>query len=193
MANVFAVHSVGNSLVRFLRNTYPADLRTQHPCDFRVLSSGEMGKFNDPDTTLSLFLYRMTINEHLRNSPRNGRFAVGQLPLALDLHYLVTVWSESALAEHTILTWAIHQFHQHSTLTISSLSPEAQWEPEDIVQLSPSELSNEDLMRIWDALEPSYRLSFPYVARVIRIDPEQTPDSRRVVETDFIYTEKSNA
>jgi hypothetical protein len=192
MANIFAVHSVGNSLVRFLRNTYPSDLRTQHPCDFRVLSSGEMGKFNDPDTTLSLFLYRMTINEHLRNSSRNGRFAVGQLPLALDLHYLVTVWSESALAEHTILTWAIHQLHQHSTLNISSLSPEAQWEPEDIVQLAPSELSNEDLMRIWDALEPSYRLSFPYIARVIRIDPDNTLDSRRVVETDFIYGEKSN-
>lgn len=193
MANILAIHSVGNSLITYLRNAYPAELRAQHPCEFRLLSSGEIGKFDDPDTTLSLYLYRVTYNEHLRNSGRIGRSQEGFLPLALDLYYLLTVWSESALAEQTILAWAMLQIHQHPSLNQSSLSPEANWEAEEIVQLAPAELSNEDLMRIWDALDPFYRLTVPYVARVVRIDPDPIPDARRVVETDFIYTERQAA
>ena len=40
------------------------------------------------------------------------------------------------------------------------------------MQVLPVDLSTEDLMRVWDALEPSYRLSTSYVARVVRLDPD---------------------
>ena len=42
MATTAAVHSVGHSLVTYLKNAYPEPLRTEYPCEFRLLSSGEL-------------------------------------------------------------------------------------------------------------------------------------------------------
>lgn len=192
MANLLAVHSVGDSLVTFLKNTYPEPLRTEHACDFRLLSSGELAANDDMGTALTLYLYRVTVNEHLRNAKRWNDPSGSRVPLSLDLHFLLTVWADNALAEHSILTWALGQLHHHPVLDTSSLSPEAAWEPGDVIQIIPAELSNEDVMRIWDALEPSYRLSVSYIARVVRIDGEASA-ARPVVATRFRYTNRAEA
>ncbi len=83
----------------------------------------------------------------------------------------------------------MQQLQEHPVLDASSLTPEPEWEPGDYIQVVPAELSTEDLMRIWDSLEPSYRLSISYVARVVRVDPSRAPDNalvvaRRVAVTD---------
>lgn len=186
MANIFAIHSVGNSLATFLRNSYPPELRTDFACMFRLLSSGELDSIDDTDTTLSLFLHRITFNQYVRNSRRPNNAQQLITPLALDLHYLLTIWTNSALTEQTILTWAMRQIHLNSLLNASVLSPDAGWGANDVLQIAPAELTNEELMRIWDKLKPSYRLSIPYVIRVVRIDPEGTPDSLPVVNTDLL-------
>jgi hypothetical protein len=67
MANRLAIHSVGASLAKYLSDAYPAALRVQHPCQFRLLSSGQMTTPDDDGAVLSLFLYRVTMNEYLRN------------------------------------------------------------------------------------------------------------------------------
>ncbi|HEX2171570.1 MAG TPA: DUF4255 domain-containing protein, partial [Dehalococcoidia bacterium] len=180
MANVFAIHSVGSSLVTYLTNSYPEPLRTDLPCTFALLSSGELIDTDTIGTTLSFFLYRVTQNEHLRNAaPVNGS-GQGDVPLSLDLHYLMSVWAASALTEHTVLAWAMRELHLHPVLDVSSLSPEAGWTRADVVQLIPAELTNEEIMRIWDALVPPYRLSVSYIARVIRIDPDVIEPGRPV-------------
>ena len=185
MANILAIHSVGASVITYLRNSYPEDLRNKHSCEFRLLSSGELEEKGVDDTTVTLFLYRITMNEHLRNVSRAPDLSATRPPLALDLHYLLTVWAGSALAEHSIFAWAMRQLYHHPVLDISSLSAEADWKSGDIVQLIPTDLTTDDMMRIWDALKASYRLSVPYVARVVLIDPDTGPDARRVVETRF--------
>ena len=91
-------------------------------------------------------------------------------PLALDLHYLLTAWCDDALMEQTVLTWAIREIQLHPVLGSSALSSEANWNPTDVVQLVPEELSLEDTSRIWRSLSPKYRLSVAYVARVVRVD-----------------------
>ncbi|GAB4280628.1 MAG: hypothetical protein Kow0092_36240 [Deferrisomatales bacterium] len=191
MANVMAVHSVGASLTTFLRNAYPEPLRTEHPCEFRLISSGELAEPGDLGTAVTLYLYRITVDEHARQRPaaRPSRDVNG--PLNLALHYLVTVWSPSALTEHAIVSWVMSQFHQHPILDRSSLSPDAGWAPDDAVQLVPEELSTEDLMRVWDALAPDYRLSVSYVARVVRIDPEVSGAGRPVVATRYRYEDRA--
>ena len=107
MANQFAIHSVGNSLRRYLENAYPEPLRTNTACSFRLLSSGEFMNTGNFGTTLSLYLYRVTMNEYLRNVPRINQTFDDAPPIAVDLHYLLTVWANNALAEHTILAWAM--------------------------------------------------------------------------------------
>jgi hypothetical protein len=158
-----------------------------------LISSGELTRSDDLGTTLSLFLYRVTMSEHLRNAGRLNGSSEGVGPLSLDLHYLMTVWANSALAEHAILAWAMYQLHRHPVLDSSSLSPEAEWGAGDVIHLIPAELSNEDIMRIWDALEPPYRLSVSYIARVVRIDTERRETHRPVVATRFVVTEQGAA
>jgi hypothetical protein len=43
------------------------------------------------------------------------------------------------------------------------------------------------MMRIWDALDPSYRLSVSYVARLVRLDPDTLTSVQPVVATRFGY------
>ena len=44
MANIQAIHSVGQSMATFLRNTYPDTVGAQAmpQCDFALVSSGEL-------------------------------------------------------------------------------------------------------------------------------------------------------
>lgn len=181
MANLFSINSVGESLVRFLRDTYPEPLRTDHACEFRQVSSAELADAANMETAVTLYLYRVKIDEHMRNTPPPGRQEERPMPLSLALHFLVIIWADDALAEQTITAWVMSQLNQHPVLDQSNLSTAGGWAREDVVHFLPFELSNEDLMRIWDALEPSYRLSIPYVARVVRIDPGEADAGLPVV------------
>jgi hypothetical protein len=175
MPNLHAVHSVGHSLVTWLKNAYPRDLREVTESDFVLLSSGEMAGKDERGPAVSLWLYRITPNEHLRNAPRRGDGMDARPPLYLDLHYLVTIWADNALAEHTLAAWVLERLHLNPLLDASTLSPEGGWGPGDQVQVLMDDLGNDELMRLWDAIDPSYRLSVPIVARVVRIDVEQQP------------------
>ena len=189
MANLHAIHSVGNSLMTYLRNAYPADLQQDFPCEFRLVASGEMnGDKVDFGTAVTLYLYRVTVNPYLRNTPHVNALQQTSTPLSVDLSYLLTFWADSALAEQTILGWVIRQLYVHQTLSPSDLTPDGGWEPGDVVQVIPSEISNEDLMRIWDALDPGYRLSISYIARVVRIDADVPPDAQPVVAKSLRFT-----
>ncbi len=194
MANIRSIHSVCNSIAQFLHNAYDAyplpggdgaTLQEEYPCEFRVLASGELKGDADFGNLVSLYLYRVLVNEHVRNQPALGASRDAPAPLSLDLHFLVTVWSDSAVAEQTLCAWVMHQLDRHPVLDISSLSGEGGWGSGDVVQIAPAALSTEDLMRIWDALAPDYRLSLGYVARVIRIDADDIESGRPVVATRY--------
>jgi hypothetical protein len=190
MANVFGVHSVGSSIVTFLRNTYPAASagRPMPACDFELLSAGQLAADAEEGNRVTLFLYRIAVNEHRRQSARLREDGAGAGPLGLDLHYLMSAWGMSAQDEQVALTWALRQLHQHPVLDASSLTPDAGWDREEVIQIVPSELPTEDLMRIWDALTPSYRLSVSWVARLVRIDPEHdAAQFRPVVAGRFAF------
>lgn len=187
MANVHAIHSVGASIATFLRNTYPANSGGQAmpACDFALLSSGELAGTLDDATRITLYLYRVTVNEHNRQQRPGLMSPQQQAPLGLDLHFLLSAWAGTAQDELVPFTWALRQLYLHPILDASSLSPEAGWSAEEVIQIIPSELPVEDMMRIWDALAPPYRLSVSYVARLVRIDPDAIVEAGPVVATRF--------
>jgi len=187
MASIFAIHSVGDSIVRYLRDTYPEPLRTEHTCEFRLLSSGELEEATTLTTAVTLYLYRVVVDENARNAPDWRRPHATPYPLSVALYYLVTVWADDALAEHTITAWVMSQLHQHPILDRSNLSSTANWDDNDQIQIIPIDMSNEDMMRLWDAMTPTYRLSLPYLVRVVRIDPETVEQGRPVVATRYQY------
>jgi len=94
---------------------------------------------------------------------------------------LVTVWAEEASTEQRLMAWTMRQLHENPILDASALTSDGEWGESDIIHLVPAELSTEDLMRIWDTLGPTYRLSHSYVARVVQIDSDTVADPQRVV------------
>ena len=192
MANVFAIHSVGNSIVTYLRNSYPRALAglDMPDCAFDLVSSGELAGEPGDATRITLYLYRITVNEHSRQASGN---LPRPTPLGLDLHFLMSAWAGNARDEHTMLAWAIRQLHLFPILDASSLSPEAGWGANEVIQVIPAELSTEDVMRIWDALDPAYRLSVSYIARLVRLDPDSPPQGRPVVATRLAHGERVEA
>src|SRR5215510_14950444 len=109
MSNVLAIHSVGQSLMTFLQNAYTAELKAIHSCDFKLISTGELAKPENLETSVTLLLYRVTMNEHLRNTPRRNDLGGEEFPLSVDLHYLLTVWADTPLTELAILAWVMQQ------------------------------------------------------------------------------------
>lgn len=179
MAAFTAVRAVGDSIVGFLNARHQQELipgeegeslAERYPAAIRLVSSGELAEENPSfGQAILLYLYRVGVNEQLRTASRTSNNRPG--PLHLDLHYLLSVWSSSADAEHTLMAWVVRTIHDNPVLDASFLSPEGMWAPGDTIQLTPEELTNEDLLRLWDALAPAYRISYTYVARVITIDP----------------------
>lgn len=194
MANIAAIRSVGSSLAEYLNNAYRAAAFppgvAKPNCTFTTVSSGQLQTQEDPSNQAVqalIFLYRSAIDAHLRNAGRQLTPDMQPVPLSVDLHYLISFWSTSADAEHLALAWTMRQLHTTPLLDATILSADARWEPDEIVHLIPAELSNEDMMRIWDALRPDFRLSVAYIARVVRIDPDEIAETRPVVASRFNY------
>jgi hypothetical protein len=83
----------------------------------------------------------------------------------------------------------MRELYQLSLLDRSVLTTvDAGFTSAEPIQLTPAEMSVEDMMRIWDAITPSYRLSVPFVARVLHIDIERD-EGRAVVAKRLHVTE----
>lgn len=189
MANEFALISLADSLAARLSNAYPAALRAAHPCSFQAVGSGGLlAELGGEGAVLSVWPHRVTVNEQLRNARPSPLAAVGRRnrPLALDVHLLLSVWSGSAATELVVLAWVMRELQREPLLDASSLSTTGGWRADEVVQLVPAEMSVEDMMRLWEAITPAYRISVPYVARVVSIDLEED-DAMPVLARRFDY------
>lgn len=199
MAQIGAVHAVGESLVRHLRGahglerttqaTLPEARRTLPECRFEQVSGAQLdGEWAPSENLVTFYLFRLGIDRNLRatgdqKTPRDPK----SRPLSLELHYLVTAWAADSGDEQTLLSWTMLELHRTSLLDRAQLMPQALWEPTESVQIVPSEMTHENMMRIWDALKPGYRLSVSYVARTVRIETGQREDARPVIAARYDF------
>jgi hypothetical protein len=194
VANIAAIRSVGTSLVTYLTHayrdtTFPTGV-AKPDCTFVMASIGglratQQAPANETSVRVVFLLYRASMNEHLRNAGRVTATGARTVPLSVDLHYLVSFWTQSAENEQLLLAWTLRQLHDVPVIDSSILNRDARWTPDEVIQVIPEEISTEALMRIWDTLEPDYRLSLSYIARVVRIDPAEAREERQVVATRF--------
>jgi Pvc16 N-terminal domain len=191
LADFTAIYSVGNSLANYLQNNYPPNLKSAFPATFQLVASAQIAEEDQTnlDKVVSIFLHRITINENCRSATRTQDSPNKQPALFLDLHYLITYWGTDPRAEQTILAWTMLQLQSAPILDNSILSPSTTWDANESVQLVPADLSLEDILRIWDALGPKYRLSLSYIARIIRIDRGLTLEPP-VIATRFTVEEQ---
>ena len=190
MADYTAIYSVGNSLAQYLQNSFPPELKSKYSSlKFALVASAQIAQEDQTnlDQMVTIFLHRITFNENFRAATQLHDSPNKKPLLFVDLHYLITYWGADPQAEQTILGWVMMQLQSSPILDNSILTPVNIWDSTESVQLVPADLSLEDILRIWDALGPKYRLSICYVARVVRIDTA-TVSGPPVVATRFQYT-----
>lgn len=200
MAGYYAIAAVGKSIERLIaaafaerepvpgKSSKAALVRTEDMTDTAI-------KDWIPDYGLSLMLLRVDFSKTMRAAWSAAGYADGRGYLALDLHYLVTPWAANAEHQQMILGRSMQVLEETPVLSgpliyVPALpSPAYDDEPGtstlDSVQLTLEEISTEALMRTFDSLPCDYRLSVPYVARVVRIDTRIARPRPPVVDADI--------
>jgi len=141
---------------------------------------------------LSIFLYRIDFNKSMRAAWSASGAVDGRGHLAVDLHFLLTAWADNAEHEHLILGRTMQAIEYTPILSGPLLySPELPYDDEpqpattEAVQLVLEEISTEALMRTFDSLPTDYRLTVPYVGRVVRIDTSKARKPPAVADAQF--------
>lgn len=144
---------------------------------------------------LNLFMYQATPNAALRNQGLpsvTGRGARStNPPLALDLHYLVTAYGTGDLQGEVLLGYAMQLLHETPVLTRAALRTALDPAPVDgsllpsiyealraadlaeqaeMIKITPTLLSTEEMSRLWSALQARYRPTAAYVVSVVLIE-----------------------
>jgi hypothetical protein len=171
-----AIAAAGKSLERLLTNRFLVD--TPVPGS---TTTAQLVRTDDFDLkgqsvikppVLTLFLVRVEVNRVMRP----GWSAVGAVTdtyhVPLDLHYLLTPWASNAEYEHRVLGSAMRALEETPILAgpLLDTTHAPGWAPDEAVQVTPGDMSPDGIMGIWDTLQADYRLSVPYLARVVRID-----------------------
>jgi hypothetical protein len=131
---------------------------------------------------VSLWLYQVVQNEHLRNAAfvRQGSDGVEQYPpLSLNLYYLLTPSTGKDEGDQRVLGKALQVFHDQAILPMAST--ESPGEGEEL-HISLVQRTIEELAEVWEALQKPYRLSVCYEVRVVRISSRRVVQARRIGE-----------
>ncbi len=186
MANHMGIAAVGRSIERYLNHCFGeldpitgSDAGSSPPggeSSTKALlvrteefeNSSGTGGISIPCVTI--FLYRVDYNTTMRAAWSQVGFHDGRAHLPVDLHFLLTPWGTNADHEMRIIGRVIQCLDENPILNGPMLDNLSNWTPHEGVQVCLEDLSTEDIMRIYDSLPVNFKLSVPYVARVLRVD-----------------------
>ena len=137
---------------------------------------------NNDNSLLSIYLYRITEDAHRKNQfPVQGNGGRQRKPpMALDLNYLITPLLKEPRDQQIVLGKIIQVLYDRPTLEGPDLSGSLGASGEQIrVIFNP--VSLEEISRVWQALETSYRLSVCYTIRVTMLDSTREVEAARVL------------
>lgn len=194
MSDYLVLDAVSKALRQILWDAFNADgvIRPIVGSEAAIVFSNPTETARDSSNRLSLWLYQITENEHVKNQPmlraatqppppgggRAPRQAAQYPPMALNLYFLATPFAQSDEADHLLLGMTMQVLYDNAIIfledTVSNIFEE--------LRVIFCRLSLEELTRIWESLREPYRLSVCYLVRVTRIDSRRTPESGLVVE-----------
>ena len=207
MSNALAIAAVSNVLKDLLNeglidNEYAEGVKVTAgpPVANPSVGSGAQAQLN-------LFLYAVTPNQGWRNVGLPARDAdgqpVGNPPLALDLHYLVTAYDQRDLHAEALLGYAMQLLHEHPVLSRKSIRTSlardlnATGLPTSLRRLAEVGLADqlesiritlhplgyEEMSKLWTAFHAPYRLSVAYLVTVVLIESTRAARSAPPVLT----------
>ncbi len=149
------------------------------------------------DFVLTLYLYRVSENgESRRNEPLpRGNGMLQHPPMAVDLHYILTAYSNAdlqsrTLDEHRIIGRALQIMYDHAIVRTPYLQGSLADSGEELrVALEP--LSADALSGMWNFGETPYRLTVPIRVGPVLIDSTRIKSATRVVERHIRLEDKN--
>ncbi len=176
MADFRSIAAVGKSIEQLLNAAFDdADPPVTEKTTTAALvtsdkfAKGAGGGFGS-GTGLSIFLYHIAANASMRAAWAAVGHVDGRSRLPVDLHYLLTAWADNAEWEHAILGKAMQCLEDTPILGGPLFGPDAGTAPVEAVQVTLDDVGPDTLLRIFDSIEGEFRLSVPYLARVVVID-----------------------
>ena len=161
------------------------------------------GNGADAGLKVNLFLHQVTFNAAWRNMglPSLAADGVTQLknpPLALDLHYLLTVYASEDCQAEALLGYALQFIHESPVLpraqirsvlanltnptnpefpsptnpVFSPVSLSGIADQIEMIKITPDTLGREEMAWLWTALKADYRPTFPFQVSVLLIQPQ---------------------
>jgi hypothetical protein len=148
----------------------------------------------DADRRLSLWLYNVLLNEHLRNPPFvrvKDDQQVQYPPLSLNLYYMLTPSTGNDEGDQYLLGKSMQILNDSAILPFQN--PGAPGTGEEL-HLALAQRNIQELAEVWEALQQPYRLSVCYEVRAVRIESQKLLDVSRLQErsTDFKPVEAGN-
>ncbi len=185
MADFVAIAAVGKSIERLLNLRFEEDEPVPSKRTKAVLiRTADLEAANlrtaIGSPALSIYVYRVDFNKMMRAAWSAVAAQDGRPRLPLDLHFLITPWAENAEHELRVLGKAMEALEGTPIMSGPLLDPSAQWAGNETIQLVMEELSTEAVMRTFDSLPTDYRLSVPYLARIVRLDARTAQPDRPV-------------
>jgi hypothetical protein len=185
------IRSVSGALRQLLWEEFDADPQVR-----AIVGSEQAIVFTNPKETvsqasdrLSIWLYRITENEFLKNQPgtrANGAETRRPAPLALDLHFLVTPFARSGELDHLLLGKTLQVLYDNATTLVRIPAEEIAQE----LRIVLARRALDELSRVWEALQESYRLSVAYEVSVTEIDSMRTDGYGRVIDLVTGYSDE---
>lgn len=174
MASYRAVNGVLLSLEHFFKTRMPSELKANGINATVKLFGGTTAVEPQGGNYLGIYLHRMAVDPHGRArffSPQGNEKDKGPAPeLPVNLHFLLMASGSSASIEADLMAWAMTALANEARLDISHLSDyDTGWTEKETLMVTPEEMTTEDLMRIWHAIDMDFTLSVPYVVRTLRL------------------------
>jgi hypothetical protein len=173
MAAYTVLAEAGESLVSVLWEEIQIDPQVNSLIDNenRISLDSPFDLQDNDSVKLSIYLYRITENATTKNQiPVQGDGAqIRKAPLTLDLHYLVTPLVGTVTDQQIILGKVMQVLYDRAILQGADLTGSLASSGQELrVILNPVPL--EELTRVWQSMEMSYRLSVVYLVRVVMVD-----------------------
>jgi hypothetical protein len=183
MSNYGVIRAVSMALRQILWEEFQVDPLVQPivGSEAAIVFSNPTETARQPSNRLSIWLYQITENEHMKNQPTvraNGANTERPTPMALNLHYLVTPFATSGELDHLLLGKTMQVLYDNAT---TLLRVPADTIAEEL-RVIFARLTLEELTRVWEALREAYRLSVGYQVRVTQVDSLRTTGFARVID-----------
>jgi uncharacterized protein DUF4255 len=207
MSDALAIAGTTAVLQYYLHNLYgtvaanfPTPVHVSSLAPDQVQQQLQAGGAN-AENRVNIFLHLVTPNPGWRNvgyasMSSDGTTQTGNPPLALDLHYLLTVYGSDPWQSEALLGFALMMLHQAPVLTREDISaalaaragssyPYPGYplnntlgqcglaDQVEMLKITPEALGREELAWLWTALKADYRLTFPFQVSVALMQPDR--------------------